>query len=427
MSLNEESDDKRVQRPSSATGVPGEENHENAMANGSLENTTKWNGEDKRSMQRTSALTKTHSGQFLVTTRHGISLASMEFTYIGAPHAFHSGFSATRKDSSLLYLAKAGFCSIISFCLFVPSLLVAQEATSSTSASEQLPAGTGEISNAIHLMGLPDAKPNIKGDLKVTPNALDFTTAEIHALIPYNHITAVWVGNERTEAGGKGGAVARKLPWGIGLAFGLASQKKVDFLTIEFRDPNGGYHGAAFMLPTNKAEDLRARIAARITPLVEVNAPACSGGPPMAHSVLLAPIEAEGVDLPAEYRVLMYEHLYEVLKTARPSDSFFRAGNTSAGPGCTALTLHVTVLGFKKGNQTLRTATGPVGMFVGTTSMTFHIKLDDPRGETVLDTDVKKSKHGDSDSLNMAGDIAKNISKRIDKAMAKSQDSSGRS
>jgi hypothetical protein len=41
------------------------------------------------------------------------------------------------------------------------------------------------------------------------------------------------------------------------------------------------------------------------------------------------------------------------------------------------------------------------------------VKLNDAQGKTVLDGKVKKSRHGDSDSL-VVHDIAKNISERID-------------
>jgi len=61
-------------------------------------------------------------------------------------------------------------------------------------------------------------------------------------------------------------------------------------------------------------------------------------------------------------------------------------------------------------------------MFVGTTSITFNVKLDDGQGKTILDANVKKSRHGDTNSLSVARDIAKNISKRIDKSVARGQD-----
>jgi hypothetical protein len=314
----------------------------------------------------------------------------------------------------------------MSLCLAVAGSTIAQEPTPTTTPPETPAASDDGIPKAIHMVGLPDAKPGIKGVLKLTPETIDFTSDEIHALIAYKRITAVSIGSERTEGGGTTGKVVRRIPMmGIGSVAGLASQKQADLLTIEFRDPHEGYHGAVFMLPTKTAADLQKEISAQITPPTPVDAPACVSGTATPNSVLIAPIGTDGIDLPAEYRVLLYEHLYSVLRTTGLTRTYFRTGDTSAGPGCTALTLHVVVVGFKKGNQTLRTSTGPIGHLgiMGATSLMFNVKLDDAQGRTVLDDKVKKSKRGDSDSLGVAHDIAKNISKRIDKAMAKTKSS----
>jgi hypothetical protein len=255
--------------------------------------------------------------------------------------------------------------------------------------------------------------------------ALEFNVGEIHATIPLNQITAVNIGDERTERGGTAGQVARKvIPFGGGPALGVASQKSVDLLTVEYRDPQQGYHGAVFVLPTKQALGLQQKILTKVTPQQPTPAAACSDAPPILASVLVAPIEVSGVDLPAEYRVLLYEHLITELKSRQPSDTYFRAGDISAGPGCTSLTLHVTVDGFKKGNRALRASTGPLSMFLGTTSISLQMTLNNVSGKTVLDLKRKKSNRRDSDSLNVARSIAKDISKKMEKAMSKNQSSS---
>ncbi|HTF70995.1 MAG TPA: hypothetical protein VK638_50850, partial [Edaphobacter sp.] len=100
-----------------------------------------------------------------------------------------------------------------------------------------------------------------------------------------------------------------------------------------------GYHGVVFLLPLKRATELATRIAAEIPSSTAVAVPACTAGARTLNSVLIAPLDVTGVDLPAEYRVLLYENLYNVLRTTRPSDSYLRTGDISAGPGCTALTL----------------------------------------------------------------------------------------
>jgi len=258
----------------------------------------------------------------------------------------------------------------------------------------------------MHLIGLPDTKTAVTGVLKLTKDTVDFATSDSEASIPYKTIVGVFVGTERTEAGGKAAAVARKMPYGVGPVFSLASQKQVDLLSIEFRDTHGGYHGAVFALPVKSGAAFLNAITAR-TP------------PPHPAPDPLASVKVEGVDLPAEYRVLLYEHIYHVLSTTDLTDSYLRPGDTSAAAGCPALILHIAVVGFTKGNQTLRAVTGPLGMFVGVTSVTFHVKLENAHGVVVMEKDIKKSKRGDSDSLNLARDIAKDISKRVNKVVNK--------
>jgi hypothetical protein len=60
-------------------------------------------------------------------------------------------------------------------------------------------------------------------------------------------------------------------------------------------------------------------------------------------------------------------------------------------------------------------------MFLGTTKIAFKVKLVDRHGETVVDTNLKKSNRRDSDSLNVVHAIAKSISKSLDKEMKKMQ------
>jgi len=141
---------------------------------------------------------------------------------------------------------------------------------------------------------------------------------------------------------------------------------------------------------------------------------------------LLASVDVSGMVLPAEYRTLFYEQLLADLQRTRPSDSWFRAGDTSAGPGCTALTLRITLVGFKKGNRALRASTGPLGMFLGTTKISFAAELDDRSGKIIWTANLKKSKRGDSDSMNVTQNIANAISKRIGKVMDKTSSASSK-
>jgi hypothetical protein len=274
--------------------------------------------------------------------------------------------------------------------------------------------------DVVHVAGLTDVKPDIKGSLLVTPETIVFSNGAVRASIPRSRILNVFVGDERTEPWGTTGKVARKIiPYGGGAALGAITKGQVDLLTVESLDEHEGYHGVVFAVPFQKANAIREQLTATLVPPVKRPAPSCSEGASTPRSVLLAPIVVSGIELPSEYRILLYEQLYKQLKAHNPSDSFLRTGDLSSGPGCTELTLRVTVTGFKKGNRAVRASTGPLGMFLGTTSLTFDINLQDLQEKTIFDAQMKKSDRSDSDSLGLADSIAKSVAKRMDKEMQK--------
>lgn len=275
--------------------------------------------------------------------------------------------------------------------------------------------GSSSQYKVIHVAGLDEVKPNVSGDLTLSQAALTFNNKYVATSIPRERIVNVFIGDQRTEPWGTTGKIARKIiPYGGGAALGALTNKKVDLLTVEYRDIHDAYHGVVFVLPVQKAAAVRDAILAGLTPLVEQPATSCSE--PLPGSVLVLPIQVSGIDLPAEYRILLYEQTIKELKIKRPDAKFFRVGDRSAGTGCAAFSLDITVTNFKKGNRAVRASTGPLGLFLGTTSLTFDVSLKDVQDKTVFDTQIKKSNRTDSESLGLADTIAKNVAKRFDKA-----------
>lgn len=268
-----------------------------------------------------------------------------------------------------------------------------------------------------HIAGLPDTKPNVKGLLALDREGLIFSNSTIHAGIPLSRIEAVSIGDERSEPGGKPGAIARKaIPYGAGAALGVIQSKTVDILTIEYLDADEGYHGAVFVLPRKQAADIQRRLTASIRPLPKTNAASCEAER-TPNSVLVAPIKFTGVELPAEYRVLLYEQLMTELRQTHSSNVYFREGDVSAGSGCTAMTLSLNVSAFKKGNAALRGSTGPFGIFIGTTSMHYTVNLTDQSQRVLFDVRMKETHRLDTESLGLAQDVAKDVSSRLNKEM----------
>jgi hypothetical protein len=271
--------------------------------------------------------------------------------------------------------------------------------------------------SVVYVAGLQNLKQNTSGSLRITADELVFSTHAADEHIPLRQITSVSIGDERVATGGTSAKVVRKIPlFGLGAAAGAVTSKTVDVLTVEFLTVPSGYHGAVFEVPKSQAETAQQQLTAFASPNHQaMNASSCDEA---AHSrtLLVAAIGEKGLQLPAEYRVLLYEQLVAELQRSYVSGKVIRVGDQAAG--CPATTLHISVSAFKKGNEKLRSSTGPVGLFVGGTSVVFSAQLVNQAGTVVFKKNLKSSKHGDSDSLNVAHDVAQSVSKRLQKSKA---------
>ena len=205
--------------------------------------------------------------------------------------------------------------------------------------------------------------------------------------------------------------VARKaIPFGGGSALALVTQTKVDLLTVEYRDMHNAYHGAVFLLPKTGADSAQAAFGSISTAEeVEQPTPTCGGGQVHSSTLKIMTITSEGVLVPAEYKVLLYEQLVRRLTDEAGYEHIIRDGDTSSAAACPELNLSITLEAFNKGNAVFRASSGLLGMFVGTTSLKFHMTLQDASGQNVIDKELKKSERGDSENLDVADDIAKNV------------------
>jgi hypothetical protein len=314
------------------------------------------------------------------------------------------------------------FLNLVVAGLLCPMWAAAWQAAGQSSSPTSTPVESGPSASqleAVHLIGLPDVKPNAKGSLKLTADSLLFSSGDVDSPIPVALLTSASVSEERVETGGPTGAVARSVaPYGSGDALGLLTQKKVGVLVVEFLDNKSAYHGAVFILQSAQAADLQKQIAGRIVSASPVGAPACaSDSSVVPHSILVSPITVDDkLQMPAEYRVFLYEHLIESLHRMKSADTFYRAGDSSAGTGCTAYTLNLGVKAFKKGNEVLRASTEPVGAFVATTVLAYAVQLRDRSGAVIFEDTGKKKVMLSSDSVGVTEAVAKRISGRLEKS-----------
>src|SRR5882724_4659901 len=113
---------------------------------------------------------------------------------------------------------------------------------------------------AVQLIGLTGVKQNAKGTLKVANGNLQFVHGKTNADITAASIQDVVTGDDtQRSVGGTVGVMSMAAPYGGGRFLSLF-RKKIDTLTIQYRDVDGGLHGAIFTMPVGTANAIKAEL-----------------------------------------------------------------------------------------------------------------------------------------------------------------------
>jgi len=116
---------------------------------------------------------------------------------------------------------------------------------------------------ALQVTGLTGVKQNTKGSLKVENGSLSFVYSKGNCDLPAASIQDVVTGRDSQRViGGTVGTLSRLAPYGGGTAMSLL-RTKLDTLTIQYQDSNGGLHGAIFTLPVGHAEAIKEQLLAQ--------------------------------------------------------------------------------------------------------------------------------------------------------------------
>ena len=115
----------------------------------------------------------------------------------------------------------------------------------------------------VQLTGLPSVKENAKGNLTVENGCLHFlsgkTTSEVRAI----SIEDVVTGTDSQKAVGKTiGTLSMAAPYGGGRFVSLF-RKKIDTLTVEYRNAEGALHGVIFTMPLGTADAIKKELIAQ--------------------------------------------------------------------------------------------------------------------------------------------------------------------
>jgi len=111
-------------------------------------------------------------------------------------------------------------------------------------------AASNSALQATAVLGFEGISNNATGDLSIQGDALVFQPKEGKAArIPVGSIQNAFLSQTDKQTGGTPMAVTRAaIPFGGGRVIGAFAHKKYDFLTFEYLDSNGGFHGAICQL-----------------------------------------------------------------------------------------------------------------------------------------------------------------------------------
>src|SRR6267154_849433 len=116
---------------------------------------------------------------------------------------------------------------------------------------------------AVQLTGLKGVKDNTKGTLSVESGNLHFVHGKENSDVSATSIQDVVTGGDSRESVGKAvGIMGMAAPYGGGRVLSLF-RTKIDTLTVEYRDPDGGLHGAIFTMPVGTADVIKKELVAQ--------------------------------------------------------------------------------------------------------------------------------------------------------------------
>jgi hypothetical protein len=135
-------------------------------------------------------------------------------------------------------------------------------------AQNQGPADTSKAAAPLrvtHILGFEGISSNAQGDLSIQGDELQFQKKQGSPVqVAIGSIQDVTIGHEDKQVGGVPLTLVKTAtPYGGGRVLSLFSHKKFDTVTVEYLDPNGGFHGAIFQLNKGQGQVIGSELEAK--------------------------------------------------------------------------------------------------------------------------------------------------------------------
>jgi hypothetical protein len=157
---------------------------------------------------------------------------------------------------------------------FLTALLSLSTASIGQTQSEARSPVSGSTIHVTQVLGFEGAKHNATGDLKIQGDVVEFQKdGSPTAQVNISSIQDIFVEGGDKQVGGTAMTLGKTAaPFGGGRVVSLFAHKKYDFLTVEYLDNSGGFHGAIFQLGKGQGEPFKKALVAdgaHITPPIE--------------------------------------------------------------------------------------------------------------------------------------------------------------
>ena len=147
---------------------------------------------------------------------------------------------------------------------FLTIVLSLSAASIGQNQSETPSPAPGSAIHVTHVLGFEDARHNATGGLKIQGDAVQFLRdGSPTAQESISSIQDIFVEDEDRQVGGTAMTMVKTAaPYGGGRVVSLFAHKKYDFLTVEYLDNNGGFHGAIFQLDKGQGQTFKKALVA---------------------------------------------------------------------------------------------------------------------------------------------------------------------
>ena len=275
----------------------------------------------------------------------------------------------------------------------------------------------------MQLTGLVSVKNNTPGSLTVEKGNLTFTHSRNTSDLVPGSMDDVITGNDSQRViRGTAGTLSMFAPYESGRFLSLF-RSKLDTLTIQYRDLDGGLHGVIFTMPVGSAETTKAELialGARTSIPAQAIPATITPNPPETKQPLSQPqesrrakinasairvmmIQSDEIKLPAEFQISLYENLIQQLQKKGGIQRVYREGDRNSADVPNLIVLHSAVRGFKQGSEMARQVT----TVAGATSISVHCEFTDKDGRLLLARDIKGNVRFFGGNLKATYDFAK--------------------